>query len=210
MARSAFNEYSSISSSPPMFLEDINEDESWKDFCEEVFHALSYPSSALYLYNKGTKNLVKSHEGHWQRRALTIHVDETCLRSMEEVRSQSSRATRRVRDAVRLIWWEYECHCFHCDAINSISLYCLRRVAFYFIMVWETTSISPVPLLPRLSYLQVPSFAMAAGRNSTQPTYDFLTGASSPPPPSFRETLRTSHVVRPGQLPLWPFAQAHP
>jgi hypothetical protein len=150
MARSAFNEYSSISSSPPMFLEDINEDESWKDFCEEVFHALSYPSSALYLYNKGTKNLVKSHEGHWQRRALTIHVDETCLRSMEEVRSQSSRATRRVRDAVRLIWWEYECHCFHCDAINSISLYCLRRVAFYFIMVWETTSISPVPLLPRL------------------------------------------------------------
>lgn len=38
---------------------------------------------------------------------------------------------------------------------------------------------------------------MAAGRNSTQPTYDFLTGASSPPPPSFRETLRISHVVRP-------------
>lgn len=38
---------------------------------------------------------------------------------------------------------------------------------------------------------------MAAGRNSTQPTYDFLTGASSPPPPSFRETLRTSHAVRP-------------
>ena len=44
---------------------------------------------------------------------------------------------------------------------------------------------------------------MAAGRNSTQPTYDFLTGASSPPPPSFRETLRTSHVVRPGQLSLY-------
>ncbi|OCL11538.1 mitotic spindle assembly checkpoint protein-like protein MAD1 [Glonium stellatum] len=38
---------------------------------------------------------------------------------------------------------------------------------------------------------------MAAGRNSTQPTYDFLTGASSPPPPSFRETVRASHIVRP-------------
>jgi len=109
----------------------------------------------------------------------------------------------------RLFWWQYERHCFHCDAIDSISPHCLRRVAYHFLMAWETASISPVSLLPRLSYLQVSSFAMAAGRNSTQPTYDFLTGASSPPPPSFRETLRTSHVVRPGQLPLWPFGQAH-
>ncbi|OCK81979.1 spindle assembly checkpoint component MAD1 [Lepidopterella palustris CBS 459.81] len=38
---------------------------------------------------------------------------------------------------------------------------------------------------------------MAASRNQSLPTYDFLTGASSPPPPSLRETLRASHVVRP-------------
>ena len=108
MARSAFNEHSSISSSPPMFLEDINEDESWRDFCEEVFHALSYPSSALSLYNKGAKNLVSlisviDRGIRWPYTSMKL----ACVLSMEEVRSQSSRATRRVRDAVRFHRTDY-------------------------------------------------------------------------------------------------------
>lgn len=37
---------------------------------------------------------------------------------------------------------------------------------------------------------------MAAGRNQNLPTYDFLAGASSPPPPALREQLRASQVVR--------------